>query len=115
MGFGGVCPGFLVVAKNFVVFWSAYPDFMRQYRLRPASRQGTCGNTDCGFALAPQDESGDRAGVRDLCEPEELLCMLRWLLLLKFNKQIMIAFFWIEPVIGRMPEQQMTAGSEKYS
>jgi len=88
---------------------------MRQYRLRPASRQGTCGNTDCGFVLAPQDQSGDRAGVRDLCEPEELLCMLRWLHLLKFNKQIMIAFFWIEPVIGRMPEQQMTAGSEKYS
>ena len=115
MGFGEVCPGFLVVAKNFVVFGSAYPDFMRQYRLRPASRQGTCGNTDCGFVLAPQNQSGDRANVRDLCEPEELLCLFRWLHLLKFNKQIKIAFFWIEPVIGRMPEQQMTVGSEKYS
>ena len=35
-----------------------------------------------------------------LCEPEELLCMLRWLHLLKFNKQIKIAFTCIEPVTG---------------
>jgi hypothetical protein len=43
-----------------------------------------------------------------LCEPEELLCMLRWLHLLKFNKQIEITFFWIEPVIGRLSEYSET-------
>jgi hypothetical protein len=74
---------------------------MRLHRSRPASLQGLAEIRIADWPWLHKINRAIEQVSEILCEPEELLCMHRWLHLLKFNKQIKIAFIWIEPVIRR--------------